>query len=409
MSATSSDTDPLDEPLLAGLTVVDFTRVLAGPYCTRLLADLGARVIKIERPGEGDEVRYTAYQLEPGRNDQSSYFVRLNVGKQGIAIDLQHPEAKALVLDLIGHADIVVENFSPGVMQRYGLDAKTVCALRPQLVYCSISGFGQSGPLSSMQAYAHLINAISGVMELERGGETPPRVSYLQAADVLAGAHAFGAICAALLRRMRTGRGAYLDVSMLECLIAADDITYNAVLNGAEVERRPRVGMVVHPIGERHIALQTAGAPHLWSRLVAMVGRPELTADERFATPAARRKNWTALLEILREWLNGFESVEEAVAKLSAARIPSVPMLTPEELIEHPQLVARGAFPQITHRVRGPVRVTATPFHIDGQPIVPGGAAPYEVGEHTRAVLTEVLGYSAERIDALRERGVVQG
>ena len=397
-----------DEPLLAGLTVVDFTRVLAGPYCTRLLADLGARVIKIERPGEGDEVRYTAYQLESGRNDQSSYFVRLNVGKQGIAIDLQHPEAKELVLDLIGHADIVVENFSPGVMQRYGLDAKTVCALRPQLVYCSISGFGQNGPLSSMQAYAHLINAISGVMELERGGETPPRVAYLQAADVLAGAHAFGAICAGLLRKMRTGRGAYLDVSMLECLIAADDITYNAVLNGAEVERRPRVGMVVHPIGGRHIALQTAGAPHLWVRLVAMVGRPELTADERFATPAARRKNWTPLLQILREWLDGFESVEQAVSKLSAARIPSVPMLTPEELIEHPQLAARGAFPEITHKVRGPVRVTATPFHVDGRPVAPGGAAPYEVGEHTRAVLTEVLGYSAERIDALRERGVIQ-
>ena len=402
---TNSD----DDPLLAGLTVVDFTRVLAGPYCTRLLADLGARVIKIERPGEGDEVRYTAYQLESGRNDQSSYFVRLNVGKQGIAVDLQHPEAKELVLDLIGHADIVVENFSPGVMQRYGLDAKTVCALRPQLVYCSISGFGQNGPLSSMQAYAHLINAISGVMELERGGETPPRVSYLQAADVLAGAHAFGAICAALLRKMRTGRGAYLDVSMLECLIAADDITYNAVLNGAEVERRPRVGMVVHPIGERHIALQTAGAPHLWARLVAMVGRPELTSDERFATPAARRKNWTALLEILREWLDCFESVEQAVSKLSAARIPSVPMLTPEELIEHPQLAARGAFPEITHKVRGPVRVTATPFHVDGQPVAPGGAAPYEVGEHTRAVLTEVLGYSGEQIDALRERGVIQG
>jgi formyl-CoA transferase len=148
------------EPLLAGLTVVDFTRVLAGPYCTRLLADLGARVIKIERPGEGDEVRRSVLQLEPGRADQSSYFVRLNAGKQGVAIDLAHPQAREVVLDLIRTADVVVENFSPGVMARYGLDDATLRPARPDLVYCSISGFGQTGPLSSMQAYAHLINAI---------------------------------------------------------------------------------------------------------------------------------------------------------------------------------------------------------------------------------------------------------
>src|SRR5512140_834090 len=243
-----------DEPLLAGLTVVDFTRVLAGPYATRMLADLGARVIKIERPGEGDEIRYTVLQLDPGRTDQSSYFARLNAGKQSIAIDLAQPQARDIVLDLVRRADVVVENFSPGVMARYGLDAATLLALRPDLVYCSISGFGQTGPMKSMQAYAHLINAISGMMDLDRGGDAPPRVSYLQTADVLAGAHAFGAICAALLRRGRNGRGAYLDVSMLECLIAADDLTYGSLLNGGQVLREPRIGMIVHPIGERFLA-----------------------------------------------------------------------------------------------------------------------------------------------------------
>src|SRR6478735_1152956 len=197
-----------EEPLLAGFTVLDFTRVLAGPYCTRLLSDLGARVIKIERPGEGDEVRYTAYQLEPGRADQSSYFVRLNAGKQGIAIDLSNPQAREVVLDLVRIADVVVENFTPGVMARFGFDYAALREVRPDLVYCSISGFGQTGPLSAMQAYAHLINAISGLMDLDRGGEPNPRVAYLQAADVLAGTHAFGAICAALLRRARSGGGA---------------------------------------------------------------------------------------------------------------------------------------------------------------------------------------------------------
>ena len=402
-----SPTASHDEPLLAGLAVIDFTRVLAGPYATRMLADLGARVIKIERPGEGDEIRHTVMQLDPARTDQSSYFARLNAGKESIAIDLAHPQARAVVLDLVRTADIVVENFSPGVMARYGLDDAALRALRPDLVYCSISGFGQTGPLSSMQAYAHLINAISGMMDLDRSGESKPRVSYLQTADVLAGAHAFGAICAALLRRARSGRGAYLDVSMLECLIAADDLTYGALLNGGKVAREPRIGMVVHPIGERYLAMQSAGAPHLWSRLVGLIGRPELENDARFATPMARRTNWAALVEILRDWLSRFESVDQAVETLSAARIPAVPMLSPEEVIEHPQLAARSAFPEIEHRGRGRIRVTALPFHVDSKPVAPGGPAPYRVGQHTRKVLSE-FGYDAERIQALQSQRVVE-
>ncbi len=395
------------EPLLAGVTVVDFTRVLAGPYGTRMLADLGARVIKIERPGEGDEIRYTIFQLDPARTDQSTYFTRLNAGKQSVAIDLAHPQARELALDLVRTADVVVENFSPGVMARYGLDYASLRALRPDLVYCSISGYGQTGPLSSMQAYAHLINAISGMMDLDRGGEPAPRVSYLQTADVLAGAHAFGAICAALVRRGRSGRGAYLDVSMLECLVAADDMTYPSLLNGGPVQRQPRIGMVVHPIGGRYVAMQSAGAPHLWSRLAALMGRPELENDARFATPMSRRTNWPALLQILRDWLDGFDSVDQAVETLSAARIPAVPMLSPEELAHHPQMAARGVFPEIAHPARGRVRVTALPFHVDGAPVAPGGPAPYRVGQHTRQVLT-ALGYSAERIQALQSLRVIE-
>jgi len=403
----TSALDGSDQPLLDGFTVLDFTRVLAGPYCTRLLCDLGARVIKVERPGEGDEVRYTAYQLDPSRADQSSYFVRLNVGKQSIAIDLAHAQARELVLDLVRVADVVVENFTPGVMARYGLDYASLRQVRPDLVYCSISGFGQNGPLSSMQAYAHLINAISGMMDLDRGGELDPRVSYLQAADVLAGGQAFGAICAALLRRARTGRGAQLDVSMLECLIAADDITFNSLINGAPVERQPRVGMLVHKIGEGYVAMQTSGAPHLWGRIVATLGRPELAADARFATPAARRANWNALVQIVREWLDQFASVDEAVNTLSRARIPTVPMLTPEQVVELPHLKLRGAFPEVPHVSRGSVRVIATPFQVDGQPVRPTGPAPNHVGEHTRAVLRGVLDYSEERVAELVKAGVI--
>ena len=405
---TPSDADRPDEPLLAGFTIVDFTRVLAGPYCTRLLADLGARVVKIERPGEGDEVRQVGLQLDPQRTDQSAYFARMNAGKQSIAIDLAHPQARELVLDLVSRADVVVENFSPGVMAKYRLDHASLRALHPGLVYCSISGFGQTGPLSSMQAYAHLINAFSGMMDLERGGSAAPRASNLQAADVLAGAHAFGAICAALLRRSRSGQGAYLDVSMLECLVAADDVNFPALLNGGAIERRARVGMVVHPIKDRHVAMQLGGAPQMWPRLVELMKRPELANDPRFATPAARREHWPALREVLGDWLSSFESVDQAVATLTSARIPSVPMLMAEELVVHPHLASRRAFPSLPHPVSGQVRVTAPPFHLDGSALAPAGPAPYRIGQHTREVLTGMLGYAAERIAALHAQGVVE-
>jgi CoA:oxalate CoA-transferase len=395
------------EPLLAGVRVLDFTRVLAGPYCTRLLADQGAEVIKVERSGEGDEVRHIVMQLDPDRTDQSSYFLRLNVGKRGIAIDLTRPAARDVVLDLVQRADVLVENFAPGVMAKYGLDHASLAPLRPDLVYCSISGFGQTGPLASMQAYAHLINAISGMMDLDRAGEPEPRVSYLQAADVLAGAHAFGAISAALVRHARTGRGAFLDVSMLECLIAADDINYAALLNGGKVERRPRVGMVVHAVAGRHLAMQTAGASHLWTRLLALMNRPDLATDPRFDTSLGRRANWSELLPIICAWLDTFASADDAVRALSGARIPSVPMLSPEEVVVHPHLAAREAFPSVPHPARGTVRVTATPFHVDGRPMHPTGPAPYRVGEDTREVLRELPGYDDARIDALFEAGVV--
>ena len=397
-----------DEPLLAGLTVLDFTRVLAGPYCTRMLADLGARVIKVERPGEGDEVRRGVLQLEDGRADQGTYFVRINAGKLGVAIDLTGPRGREVVGDIVRVADVVVENFVPGVMARLGCDYRALSEVKADLVYCSISGFGQNGPLSGMQAFAHIINAISGMMALEREPSPHPRVTYLQAADVLAGTHAFGAILAALLRRSRTGQGAYLDVSMLECLVAAEDVTYGSILNGGPVSVGPRVGMVVHPIGEGYLALQTVGAPQLWPRLLQLIGRPELAEDPQFATPAARRDNWPTLRDIITGWLGRFAKVDEAVATLTAARIPAVPVLSPEEVVNHPHLAARGAFPTVPHPGRGTVRVTATPFHVDGRPSKPGGPAPYRVGEHTRQVLRDVLGYDPTRIAELERAGVIQ-
>ena len=397
-----------DDLPLTGVTILDFTRVLAGPYCTRLLCDLGARVVKIERPGEGDDMRRGYLQLEPGRADQSTYFTRVNAGKESVAVDLARAEGRAIVRDLARVADVAVENFMPGVVARLGCDYETLRAVKPDIIYCSISGFGQTGPWRSRPAFAHIINAISGLMHLEQGDEPAPRASNLQAADVLAATHATTAIMGALIRRSRTGRGAYLDVSMLEALIAADSVAYAAVLNGGEEYGNPRPGMVVAPVGGRFVATQFVGAPQLWTRLLAAMGRPELDRDPRFDTSEKRRTNWPELRRIVEAWLATFPTAEAALEALAAARIPCAPVLRPAEVIAEPHLAARGFFPTVPHPARGAVRVTASPFHVDGEPLGPRAPAAYRVGEHTRAVLGGLLDYPAARIDELCRSGVIE-
>jgi len=398
-----ADSLPLD-----GLIILDLTRVLAGPYCTRLLADLGARVIKIERPGEGDEMRRSPTQLEPGRDDQSSYFTRVNAGKESVGVDLADPRGREVVLDLARCADVFVENFMPGVVSRLGCDYEAVRAVKPDIVYCSISGFGQTGPWRLRPAFAHIVNAVSGLMYLEQGEEPAPRSSNLQAADVLAANHAGTAILAALWRRGRTGRGAHLDVSMLEALVGADSITFASVLNGGDEHGNPRPGLLVYAVDGRYFAFQIAGSPNLWPRLLALMGRPELAGDPRFATGDARRRNSAALREIIDRWVAArFGSVEEALAVLGEARIPCAPVLRPAELIAEPHLAVREFFPAVPHPARGSVRVTASPYHVDGEPVHPRGPAAYVIGQHTRRVLGGLLGYGDDRIDDLAKAGVI--
>ena len=395
------------DPPLAGITVLDLTRVLAGPYCTRLLADLGARVIKIERPGGGDDQRRGYLQLEANRGDQSTYFTRVNAGKESVAIDMARPEGQAVIRDLARMADVVVENFMPGVVTRLGCDYEALRAVKADLVYCSISGFGQTGPWRSRPAFAHIVNAISGLMHLEQGDEPAPRSSNLQAADVLAGTHAATAILSALIRKGRTGAGAYLDVSMLEALVSADSVTYAAVLNGGEEHGSPRPGMIVAPVGDRYVAMQFVGADHLWPRLLALMNRPDLERDRRFESSEGRRANWRELRKIVEAWLATFPSSEAALGALAEARIPCAPVLRPAEVIASAHLAERQFFTAIPHPGRGAVRVTASPYHLDGAPVHPRGSAPYRVGEHTRAVLEALPSYSADRIDELEKSGVI--
>ena len=331
----------------------------------------------------------------------------MNAGKESVGVDLSRPEGRAIVQDLAKVSDVVVENFMPGVVARLGCDDATLRALKPDIIYCSISGFGQTGPWRERPAFAHIVNAVSGLMHLEQGDEPAPRASNLQAADVLAGTHAAVAILGALTRKARTGQGAHLDVSMLEALVAADSVTYAAVLNGGEEYGNPRPGMIVAPIGDRYLAMQFTGSGELWPRLLAAMGRPELGRDPRFDTSEKRRANWRELRPIVESWLAAFASVEDARKALSDARIPCAPVLRPAEVIAEPHMAARQFFPDVPHPGRGTVRVTASPYHIDGLPVHPRGPAAYRVGEHTRVVLGDLLGYPAARIAELARSGVI--
>ncbi len=393
--------------LLAGLTVLDFTRVLAGPYCTRLMADLGARVIKVERPGDGDDTRAFYLQLEEGRKDQSTYFVRFNAGKESIAIDLGHPQAKDVVLDLARKSDVLIENFVPGVMARHGLDYAAVARAKPSIVYCSISGYGQTGPLRDRPAFAHLINAASGAMDLDRQGSPDPRVAYLQSADSLAGVHAFGLVLAAVMRQRSTGQGAYLDVSMLQSLWGAEDIGIAAALNGGEFTKAPRPGMIIHAIKGRQLAVQFIGGGTTWDRLLAAMGPDTPAREERFSRPQGRRDHWGELLPIICKWLDTFESIEAAMTALTVAKVPHAPVAAIEDVLAHPHMAEREAFSTIPHAGRGSARVTSSPYHVDREAVHAKGAAPYRVGENTRAILASTLGYPADKIEALMKTGAL--
>jgi len=404
--APASDERRGNAALLAELVVLDFTRVLAGPHCTRMLADLGARVIKIERPGEGDEMRRAPLRL-PGEGDQSTYFARRNAGKESVGLDLGKPEARSVVLDLAAKADVVVENFVPGVAERLGCGYASLSAVRPDIVYASISGYGQTGPDSRQGAFAHVIAAASGIMYLDADPELGPRSSHLQAADVLAGTNALSGILAALWRRTKTGQGARIDVSMLESLIAAEDIAFGAVPNGGQAVPGPRPGMGLSRVDGRWLAWQSGGAPALWPRLVSMLERPDLLRDPRFESPEMRRESWPELERIVSEWLGAREDVHRAAEALRAARIPCAIVQSPAEVVRHPQIIFREAFGDIDHPGGGRVRVSASPYWIDDRPVPARGAAPYRIGEHTEPVLRGLLGYGDERLEALVRAGAI--
>jgi crotonobetainyl-CoA:carnitine CoA-transferase CaiB-like acyl-CoA transferase len=400
--------------ILSGVRVLDLTRVLSGPFCTMLLADQGAEVVKVEEPGRGDDARHLG---PPFRGDVSGFFVSVNRNKKSLTLNLKAERGVDLLKQLVRRADVFVENFRPGVAERLGIDYPALSAIRPKLVYASVSGFGQTGPYRERPGYNIIVQALSGVMSTsgpsgkpdgEPGGEPYPIGVSL--GDIPAGMFAAFAITTALYARERTGRGQYIDVSMLDSLVAMME---NPIV------RHGMTGAPPEPFGRRHpsitpygifdaadgpIAL-AVGNDRLWLGLCEAIDRPDLAQDARFETNASRTENAQALYALLGDLL-AQRPASVWVQLLLAAGIPAAPVNTVADLFEDPQIEARGMLPRVEQPGAGSIPVCGMPLRLVGQPEPTYGPAP-RLGEHTREVLSGWLGTSDADLASLRREDVI--
>jgi crotonobetainyl-CoA:carnitine CoA-transferase CaiB-like acyl-CoA transferase len=391
---------------LDGLLVVDFTRVVAGPACTQTLADFGAEVIKIENPDGGDDSR--AYEhAEIG--GESAAYISLNRNKRGIALDLAVPEARDVARDLISRADVVVENFSGGVMAKFGLDYASVAAANPRLVYCSISAYGRKGPFALRPGFDPITQAESGFMSLNGFPDGPPVRTGPPIVDVATGMSACNAILLALIARDRLGRGQHVEVALFDIAMAMTTFYGMAYLiSGANPGRfgnspngSPTVGLYEASDGPLYMACAN---DRLYRRLVTEVlERPDLVIDPEFATRRARSANKEKLRAIIASVFAG-DRLENWIAKMKKANIPVGHLRTVEEGFNAPEARERHRLSRIPHPTAGTVPNIETPLTMGLTPSVDPVAAPL-LGQHTKEVLQKTLGYNEHRIAALAEAG----
>jgi len=407
----SAPASPWPGPL-AGVRVLDFTRVLAGPAASLALADLGADVIKIEPPGGGDETR----GFPPTREGESHYFLAVNRGKQSVVIDLKSPEGVALATDLSAKCDIVIENYRPGVMDRLGLGYEALRAVNPGLIYCAISGYGQTGPLRDRPSFDIVLQAMSGALSMNGEAHGLPTKLGIPLGDLVGGINGPIAILAALHERHATGRGRYIDISLMDGLLGMlGYIAQLAFFTGRDPVRQgsqhpnlvpygifPAKDNDGQPGGSIVIACLTPG---FWGRICTSIGRPELTDDPRYDTLEKRRDAREEVNAIVSAFTSQ-HSVDELVALFTAHEVPHAPILGVTEALSQPQAQARGMVVEVDHTALGRIPIVNRPFRFgDGEQ--PAPAAPPVLGEQTDAVLARVLGLSGERIAQLRAAGVV--
>ncbi|TWB40979.1 CaiB/BaiF CoA transferase family protein [Nitrospirillum pindoramense] len=399
---------------LTGIQVLDLSRILAGPWATQLLGDFGATIIKVEKPGEGDDTRRWGPPFVGGadaaEDGTAAYFLAANRNKRSIAVDFTTAEGQALLIDLAARSDVVVENYKVGGLAKYGLDYPSLRAVNPRLIYCSISGFGQDGPYAHRLGYDFLVQGMSGLMSVTGTAEGGPQKAGVALADIITGLYAGNAILAALHHREKTGEGQHIDVALLDCMVAA---MANQALNHLASGRDPQplgnghpsiVPYDTFPTGDGHINL-AVGNDGQFTRLCAVLAVPELSADPRFATNSQRVTNRAALTELLTERLTTAPSAHW-LALLEAAAVPAGPINTLGQVFADPQVKHRGLALTLPHPVLGPVPGVACPVKLSGTPITDGQAPP-ALGADTATVLRDVLGLDQTRLAALAAAGVI--
>ncbi len=390
---------------LAGIRVLDFTRVLAGPAASLALADLGAEVIKVEPPVTGDETR----GFPPMRDGESHYFLSVNRGKKSIVIDLKMPDGLALAKDLAAQCDIVIENYRPGVMDKLGLGYGVLSAINPALIYCAISGYGQTGPLKDRPSFDIVLQAMSGALSVngELGG-TPVKLG-IPLGDLVGGINGPIAVLAALHERGRTGKGRYIDISLMDGLQGMlGYLAQLAFFTGADPK----------PTGSQHQYLVPYGAfpasdgsiiiacltPGFWSRICKAIDRPELADDPRYDSLEKRRDARDEVNAAVALFTSG-RTVNELAVIFAEHEVPHAPVLGITEALAQPQTRARGMVVEVEHLTLGTIPIVNRPFQFDEAMAPP--AAPPVKGQHTDDVLSELLGLSADQIAGLRQSGAV--
>jgi crotonobetainyl-CoA:carnitine CoA-transferase CaiB-like acyl-CoA transferase len=395
--------------LFAGVRVLDLSRMLAGPYGSMLLADLGAEVIKIEDPAGGDPMRVMGPPfLDPG-GQEGAYFLSINRNKRSLALDLERPEGRLVFLDLCREADVVWENFRPGVMARLGCAPETLRAANPRLIVCSISAFGQAGPYRDWPAFDLAIQAMGGAMSLTGAEGRPPVRMGLPMGDLAGGMFGALAVAGALLRRAQTGEGAAIDLSLLDCQVSL--LTYIAQYYWAD-------GRVPGPVGSGHASVVpyqafatrdgylvvAVFAEKFWGGFCRALDRPDLEADPRFDTNGRRVAHKADLVPLL-EPIFAERPTAEWLRRLQGAGVPAAPIQRVDQVLDDPQVRLREMVVDLPHPRLGVVKTLGTPIKPGGPPFRP--APPPALGEHTDAILGGLLGYPAARIEALRQRGIV--
>ena len=396
--------------MLAGYKVLDFTQIVAGPTTTRLLAEMGAEVIKVEQAPKGDPARLNGI-LKKGR---SGYFIQHNVCKQSLCVNLKTEEGRDIVRGLVPHMDVVVENYSPGAIKRLGFAYEELQKLNPRIIMCSISALGQTGPLSHVPGYDFIAQAYSGFNEVTGERGRAPAMPQAAIGDVSTGVHAFGAIACALLHRERTGEGQYIDVSLLDAYIHSHDFTIqsHSASGGKFVPTRS---------GAHHMGLAPCGIfqakdgfvvivgalDHQWQGVARTIGHPEFVEDPRFRTNRDRVHHKKELIHAIEAWLDTMPNREEAVAALHRERVPAAPVLTIPEVVNHPHLLEREAIRPIQDKVLGDFVLPGFPFRFSSSARTDAPFEAPDLGEHNESVLRNYLAYTADQLERLAQDGIL--